>query len=74
MIETEFFERVNKYSAWNIWRMVQVRAEGPLRVDRWDHAMRTWESSQAIPNDMMDRSVFRPITLERVHFLQRMGI
>ena len=65
----KFFERIDKSSAWNLYRM------GDGHIDRYNHAHGWWESQrkEAVPN-LNDPEVFRPISLERVLFLKRIGV
>jgi hypothetical protein len=71
MIETKFFERIDRFSAWNLWR---ITPDG--RVYRYSHGRQWWNSVEdpCIVADLSRPEVFRPISKERLLFLQKVGI
>ena len=68
MFETKFFERVDRFSVNNVWRILP---DG--RIDCYNHATRWWQPSQPDFN-LNDPKEARPISFDRVRFLQEIGI
>ena len=62
----EFFERVDKFSAWNLWRVGKD-------VSTWDHAMKFWKETAVAPA-VFDTPAFRPISEDRARALIKIGI
>jgi len=67
----KFYERIDKFGAWNLWRVAEHRW-----VDRWDHALKWWApvDDPCLAHDLAHAPAFRPIDINRVRFLQRFGV